>query len=300
MNRPSRLQTELAFWLGDHCVGTQRFNAIDDTGRVLDSLNPVVFPDGSMVGIHHTMSKGVFDLCLADSDDGMEWKHVRVLTPHGSQGELFRAKDESWWAAFEYDAPASVHVRLQRYRTLGALRKGEPLLDTTLPRTLAPTAEGTPSFESTSGNTAKLRLHYYKNGDVDRAASAEYRGQDRWVAKSEDRWNRGLEQLGVLGNIGGRTKIRMAGKDWYIQEGQLKKNDWSSWRLWLVDAKSQIPIEIQMRTPKESKSFANPHAIRFGSNREQLLMTVFMPSEGSNSLEKGSLISIRRIPLQWR
>jgi hypothetical protein len=165
---------------------------------------------------------------------------------------------------------------------------------------LAPSAEGTPSFESTNGDSAKLRLHYYRERDVDRAASGEFRGRGRWDAKVDERWNQGLEALGIKGNIGGRTKFRLAGKDWYIQEGQLAKNDWASWRLWLIDSKSLAPISIPVRTPGGSLSFANPHAVRIGTSREELLLTLFMPTEGNARSEKGEAISQRRIPAQWR
>ena len=298
--KPTQLQKDIAAWLGDLTTGKNAFNVKDNRGAVLDSLNPLVFRDGSFLAIHHSLDAGSFRLNLAESDDGFTWNHVRELANHGSQGELYAATDGSWWLAFEADAPDSVHIRLQRYRTLAALRKGEPLLDELLPRSLAPSAEGTPSFESTNGDSAKLRLHYYRDRDVDRAASGEFRGRGRWDAKVDERWNQGLEALGIKGNIGGRTKIRLAGKDWYIQEGQLAKNDWASWRLWLIDSKSLAPISIPVRTPGGSRSFANPHAVRIGTSREELLLTLFMPTEGNAPLEKGEAISQRRIPAQWR
>ncbi|MFY8051477.1 MAG: hypothetical protein ACOVP2_02570, partial [Armatimonadaceae bacterium] len=120
--KPTKLQRDIAAWLGDLTTGKVIFNARDDRGAVLDSLNPVVFRDGSFLAIHHVLQSASFRLCLVESDDGFSWKHVRELANHGSQGELFAASDGSWWLAFESDAPDSVHIRLQRYRTLAALR----------------------------------------------------------------------------------------------------------------------------------------------------------------------------------
>ena len=124
--KPTQLQKDIAAWLGDLTAGKVIFNAKNDRGAVLDSLNPVVFRDGSFLAIHHTLDAGSFRLNLAESDDGFSWKHVRELANHGSQGELFAATDGSWWLAFESDAPDSVHIRPQRYRTLAPPRQGEP------------------------------------------------------------------------------------------------------------------------------------------------------------------------------
>ena len=71
--KPTQLQKDIAAWLGDLTTGKNAFNTKDDRGAVLDSLNPVIFPDGSFLAIHHSLDAGSFRLNITESDDGFAW-----------------------------------------------------------------------------------------------------------------------------------------------------------------------------------------------------------------------------------
>ncbi|MGC4043076.1 MAG: hypothetical protein QM758_04665 [Armatimonas sp.] len=277
----------LAAWLGD--LRQARFGLRDDTGATLDCLKIAPDPAGGYLGVNHTMKDGVFHLRLTQSTDFINWRYLATLDTHASQGELLPLSNGTFVLAYEHDEPNSTFVRVRRYTSREDLIRGKFAMETTLGRTLAPTAEGTPSIERATRDALTLRFHYYRNGDVDRAAKGTLR-VDSWTTEIDNGLNAAVEAYNVRGNIGGRTKFFLGGKPWYLQEGQLGKNDWASWRLFLLDGACRKALLLPLQTPGGSLSFANPFVGVFG---QTVVMTAFMPSEGNARGEAGAMLCIK-------
>lgn len=277
----------LATWLGD--LRQARFGLRDTTGATLDCLKIVADPAGGYLGVNHTMKDGVFHLRLTHSTGFLTWRYLTTLDTHASQGELLPLPNGTFVLAYEHDEPNSTFVRARRYSSRENLMRGKFAIETTLGRTLAPTAEGTPSIERVTKDTLYLRFHYYRNGDVDRAAKGTLRA-DSWKTEIDNGLNAAVEAYNVRGNIGGRTRFSLGGKTWYLQEGQLGKNDWASWRLFLLDSACRKAVPVPLQTPGSSVSFANPFVGVFG---QTVIVTAFMPSEGSGRGEAGEMLCIK-------
>lgn len=289
----------LAKQLGDVTQSiAYRYGVQDDRGITMDCLKIVAVGPREYLGVSHAMRDGVFSLNLSRSTDLMHWRFITTLDTHASQGEILREPDGAFLLAYEHDEPNSCFVRLRRYANRAAFEKGTFAKEITLQRTLAPTAEGTPSIERVEGETVYLRFHYYRNGDVDRAAKGVLTGWRDWKTEVDPGINRAIEAFGCKGNIGGRTRFLLQGKPYYVQEGQLTKNDWASWRVFLMDGTEQngqrSAVRIPMKTHKGSQSFANPAvtALNEPGKPPRFFVTFFMPTEGNARGESGELAYI--------
>lgn len=294
---------KLAARLGDVRSATEwRYGTRDDRNVTMDCLRIVAASPGDYLGISHALVRPAadepyFSLNLAHSTDLLRWRYVTTLDNHASQGELYRDRDGSFLIAYEHDEPNSVYVRVRRYADRAALEKGRFATEVTLGRTLAPTAEGTPTIERVSGDTLNLRFHYYRNGDVDRAARGVLRGWKDWKTEPDPTINQPLEALGCRGNIGGRSRFIWQGKTFYMQEGQGVKNDWSSWHVYLLSDEQRgqrEAVQIPMRTHAGSTSFANPSVtiLNEPGKPPRAFVSLFLPSQGNAPGEVGELIYI--------
>jgi hypothetical protein len=298
---------QLAVTLGDVTRATAyRYGVKDDRGVTMDCLKILPLAPGDYLGVSHALLRTPterFVLNLARSKDLLNWTYITTLDEHASQGELYRnPADGSILVAYEHDEPNSCFVRLRRYGNRAALEKGQFTREVTLKRTLAPTAEGTPSIERVTRDEIALRFHYYRNGDVDRAAKGVLRGWQDWRTEVDEGINRAVEAYGVRGNIGGRSRFTYAGQTYYVQEGQGGKNDWASWRVYLMEGAEtngvRKAVPIPMKTHGGSKSFANPHVTRLQEPGKptRFFVSLFMPSEGSARGESGELVYIVNAP----
>jgi len=277
-----------------------RYQARDDAGHTLDCLQIVEVAPADYLGVYHTLKKGAFQLHLGHSTNLLDWSHRTVLDEASSQGALWRGPKGDFLLAYEVNVPDAVVMRLRHYpdRTALAQARFDRTLD--LPRTLAPTAEGTPSFETVelgddlTTSRIDLRLHYYRNRRVDRAASGTLRGFTNWTARAEPAIDAALARHGVRGNIGDRSRFRFQNHDYLLQEGQLRPGDWTGWRIYLLEP-AIIPLvahELVISTHGGSRSFANPSIARLRdpSGRWCFVVTLFIPGQGSAQGEAGSLI----------
>ena len=296
MNRGNAagIAAKLAELLGDVRSAPEWRYGLRDDGKVgLDCLKVVTAGLDDHVGVSHAMRGGRFVLRLHRSRDLFTWRHVVDLDDHASQGDLFPQPDGSWWLAYEHDEPNSVFIRLRRYRSRADLERGKWDWETTLGRSLAPTAEGTPTIERVERDAIRLRFHYYRDGDVDRAASGILRGLGDWTTARDAGLDAAVEAKGVRGNIGGRCRLRLGGRYWWLQEGQLRKGDWASWRTWLLDDPVRQASAIPLVTHGGSTAFANPYATLLPGSPARLLVTYFVPSEGAGPGEAGTLLFLR-------
>jgi hypothetical protein len=281
-----------------------RYAAHDDRQAPLDCLKIIQIAPADYLGIHHALQNRVFHLHVSRSTNLLHWRRAATLDEHASQGTLWRAEDGGFLVAYERDTPQAVNMRVRHYEGLAALLEGKFGREFDVPRTLAPTAEGTPDFDRIEWNGAPersrigIRFHFYREMKVDRAATGVLLGFTNWSAAPDPAINTPLERLGVEGNIGDRDGFDFAGRRWFVQEAQMKRGDWTSWRLFLFDAQTMEHWPVSVRTHRGSRSFANPTVTRLRDprGRDVLAATLFLPAQGSAPGEAGALIYV--VPTQ--
>jgi len=279
-----------------------QFGLRDDDGRTMDCLE-VIQPSKrlELLGFYHTFKNGAFSVHLAKSKDFNKWTHVTELDSHASQASIHQAKDGSFLMAYEKDAPNSCWIRIRHYENRAALTLGKFTKEIEIPRSLAPTAEGTPSFESViipdgnlSKSTIKLRFHFYKNARVDQLASGTLTNFKNWKATPSQKLNAAFKKLGGLGNLGDRDPFKWNGEKYYLQEIQGKVGDWGSWGIYLCDREGMPLKKLAFKTPRNATAFSNPSvsSIRTLTGEEQLLFSSFIHSRGTKPGEKGQVFSL--------
>lgn len=277
----------------------------DNDGRSMDCLKVFQPADGKSAGVYyglyHNQQKGVLSAHLARSEDLRVWKHVAVLDEHASQPTVWLCDNGACLVAYEKDKPNACWMRIRYYESLADLSTGKHARAFDIERTLAPTAEGTPSFESvTIGKNGmdtsqiQLRFHYFKNAQVDQLARGTLTDFKVWKAEPSDTINAERVKQGWHGNLGDRDRFVWQGDVYYLQEIQRVKGDWSSWRICLC-AKDSMPVHtLAITTHKASTAFANPNAtwVTDANNQRKLVVTLFLPSEGNHSSEAGTLLYV--------
>jgi hypothetical protein len=294
-----------------------RYAARDDKGNGLDCLKIVEVGKGNYLGVYHSQKEGVFTLKLARSSDLLNWKHVRDLDVHAHQGTLSGGRGPVM-LAYEKDGPNGNWIRLRRYVSASALEGGRSYQEYDLPRKLSKYAEGTPSFQGLgfgAETCGTLRFHYLTDAGVDRQASGYFalsgNSLKQWSPSAEKNMNRHADLLGIKGNFGDRDTFHARYKGAYeLIEGQLTKNDWASWRVFLRSTSSkdvpamfnpEAPLEIKqlaIKTHGGSIAFANPTAtqLTLPNSQEGIVVTLFIPSEGAAKGESGCLIYYFPLP----
>lgn len=279
---------------------TYRYRATDDAGRTLDCLKIHELAPGDYLGVYHTLRNREFQLHLARSTNLLHWTHRTVLDQRASQGAIWHGPRGDFLLAYEVNVPKAVIIRLRHYANLDALLNARLDREIDLPRTLAPTAEGTPSFERVEldGGLATsridLRLHYYREMKVDRAARGTLLGFTNWTARPVPEIDEALYGYGVQGNIGDRDEFEFAGRKFLIQEGQFRPGDWATWEIYLIDEADINAVPVRIRTHAGSRSFANPSVTRLRdpAGKWCLAATLFLPSQGNARGEAGTLIYV--------
>lgn len=288
----------------------------DDRGRGMDCLKvfqPAVAPQaGVYYGVYHNYQQGVLVSHLARSKDLVTWTHLVELDKNASQPAIHSCDNGGFLLAYEHDEPNSVWIRIRYYEDLAALIAGQFQRQCDIPRTLAPTAEGTPSFESVRlGNAGiasseiELRFHYYWNMDVDQLASGTLTNFESWEAEPARDLNSAMREQDWRGNLGDRDKFHWKNQTYYLQEIQRIKGDWSSWRLGLCDAQGRLLQPLKIQTHQGSTAFSNPHItwVRDSNEQAKIVVTLFLHSNGNPPEERGVLLyvidpaeSLKRLP----
>lgn len=276
----------------------------DDRGMSMDCLKVFQPEDsfqGSFLGVYHHRSGGSFLVSLARSQNLVDWTFVVTLDSHASQATIQQCDNGALLLAYEKDAPDSCWIRLRYYDNLDDLIVGTHAREFDIERTLAPTAEGTPSFESVTMagknidlSEVELRFHYYMNRRVDQLARGILTGFKSWHSKPSDRINREFITRGWRGNLGDRDRFIWQGNVYYLQEIQKRRGDWSSWRIWLCGDEGMPIRPLSVKTHNGSVAFANPNASWIVDPKAQrkLVMTLFLPSEGNSRQESGTLLYV--------
>ncbi|MCW5943584.1 MAG: hypothetical protein KIS66_15235 [Fimbriimonadaceae bacterium] len=278
-----------------------RYGLKDDQGASMDCLKVVPSPKAGYLGVYHTLEKGAFTLKIARSMDLLNWRWVVDLDRHAHQGTLF-VTNRSFIVAFEKDGPRRGNwIRVRQYEDQTSLYANRPSREFDAPNTLSKFAEGTPnvlSYRQGERETVlELGMHYYRDGVVDRQARATLTNWTTWKAAKQEAIDRAVEAFGVAGNIGDRDALNDQGRSSLLIEGMKVKDDWSSWGLYLVDRRTNEAAPVRMNTHRGSRSFANPTVTECLSpqGRRCLVVTLFLPSQGSAEGESGELLFYREL-----
>jgi len=277
------------------------YDARDDTGRTMDAAQIVQSPSGPYLAVYHTaLDDGRFHAAIATSTDLRTWHRRHDFGPGTSQPSLAAedsgAEDSGaegsgdWVLAYEKDPDN--HLELRSYPGLAALLAGRRERAFDAPRTLSRCAEGTPNIASAHGTTVELTGHYRAHCDTDRQLTAVLHGFRAWRTRPDQRLDHAVRACGPRGNIGDRTFLRLAGQDLVLIEGQLRPDDFGSWRLYGYDPRLGRAEPVALRTHRGSHAFANPSVttITAPDGRRALLVSVFVPREGAAPGEAGELI----------
>ena len=255
--------------------GAQTFvaNARDNLGTSLDGLDVIAAPPGvpaRYVGVYHALVGGTFVTKLATSDDLTTWTYEADLGTHLSQATLEALPDGGFLLALERDTPDVQYISksnlvVRHYASWAALAAGTFDREVDLPRTLAATAEGTPSLAVTSWNgidasQIAVRFHYLKNIDVDRQASGVLTNLSAagWAPQPDLTVNNMFISLRTRGNLGDRADIRFEGHDFAVLEAQSIKADFGTWRWFLYDRERNEARLLALRAPAGSYALGNP------------------------------------------
>ena len=272
----------------------------DSKGRGMDCLEPFQPKDRdkkeAAFGVYHSRRDGVFSVHLAKSDDLRTWTHLAELDEHASQATIHECEGGALILAYEKDAPNSCWIRLRQYASLEKLIEGKFSREFDVPRSLAPTAEGTPSFElvKANGDDITLRFHFFQKARVDQLATGVLRDFREWKASPSAEVNDALKKIGGLGNLGDRSRFAWSGKTLYLQELQGQRGNWGTWGVCLCDAKGLPLRKLAIKTHRGSKAFSNPAArwIVDKQNKRKLAVTLFIHSKGSDRSEAGQLLYV--------
>jgi hypothetical protein len=279
-----------------------KFGLHDNEGRSMDCLE-VFQPGGKgdIYGVYHTLREQVFSVHLARSKDLKTWTYLATLDSHASQAAIHETDKGAFLLALEKDAPNSCWIRLVHYQDLAHLIAGRSGRQIDLPRTLAPTAEGTPSFESVeipdgdlSKSTIKLH-HYYENARVDQLAAGTLTGFETWKSAPSPRLNQAFKKLGALGNLGDRDGFEWQGKRYFVQEAQGKGGNWGTWGIYLCDHLGRPLKKLAFQTPRGATAFANPSVGRVrlpGASKDVMVLIAFIHSRGTHPSEVGQFLMV--------
>ncbi|MDX6676848.1 MAG: hypothetical protein QOE31_900 [Solirubrobacteraceae bacterium] len=320
----------------DHTTA-HRYGARDDRGAPLEGLKVVQVGD-RYVGVYHSPGGGRFNVRVATSKDLIEWTRRATLDEDASQPTISVQPGGSLIVAYEkttvldllsrpalpdalagpldiIDGPLNrIRIRFRFYRSVDALLDNQVSRQFTAPRTLSPTAEGTPSITNAilrrgliSRSRIEVGMHYFAdvNGDgrpdLDRLATAVLTNFGAWQARAQPSLDAELLKLKSVhqgfaapprGSIGDRDQIIFDGVRLDLQEAQYTPGDYSSWRLFLIDPRSRAARPLEITTGGQSRSFGNPTAtaLTAPSGRPAIFVSMYVFAEGAARGEAGPLI----------
>lgn len=288
------------------------FRVIDSLGASADAIDIVANPaaPGTYLGTYHiNLGRGRFALRLASSRDLRGWRKIADLDAGGgAMGTLHALPGGGFLLAYEAQRPTqpngkvATNVRLRWYRDGAALLSGRATDERTLPRRLSPSNEGTPNFRDVTwrGSLASSRIllgfHWLDHGPklpVDRQGNATF-DHGKWSVTRDAGVDRALSGMGFHGNHGARRQFHFpaGGKLWRIYEAQERVNVTGSWRVFLYDVAARRLKRLQIRTPRGSRSFANPtvSVLPSPAGGSALVVTMFVFAAGSGDGESGALV----------
>lgn len=268
-----------------------RYGARDDLGNEMDTVNIIAAPDGGFVGLYHSYRAGTYRVHLATSSDLMNWTWKVTLAEQASMPTIEPALGGGYVVAWEQE-PGN-HLKFAYYESWTDLLDGVASKTLDAPRRSSSCAEGTPNLYVASRSRLDVGFHYFGDCVLDRQA----RGTSDWTSWSPVRQpslDDALEVHGVMGGIGDRDDVTFEGIAFTLLEGQVVKDDWRTWRIFLLDDATGEAEPLSVHTDAGSLAFTNPtiELIEIGG-RDAILVTLFVPQEGAAGAEVGELIYYR-------
>jgi hypothetical protein len=287
-----------------------RYGLRDDRGVSMDTLKVVGHPDGGYLGVYHSRARGgrSFTVHLARSADLLTWTRHADLDRDASQPMLTALPGGAFLLVVEAGgAGRPAWLRVHHYPDARDLLAARPDRTFDAPHTLVPPdrfAEGTPHVEAATGtgdldgSVIDIGFHYHRDGVVDRQGRGRLTGFRQWRAAADPAADAAIERWDVHGNIGGRDTAGWNGARITLVEGQLRRGDWGSWRVFRYDRATGVATPLPIRTHGGSTAFANPTVtvLPAPSGRTALLATMFVVGEGAASGEAGPLLYFRELP----
>lgn len=280
------------------------YDAHDSIKQNMDGAKIIQDKSGEYLAVYHTFENNRPHLSLASSKDLINWQFICRLGKIGqSQPYICQLQDNSYLVAAEQEEPPSAHVSLMLYANRQDLNRDKVKARFDAPRTLA-LCEGTPNIYSVRLNpdifhsSIDIGAHYYRNKVVDRQQRAKLTNFSTWQTVAERGYDQVIERFGVKGNIGDRDFINYKTAQLGIIEGMGTIGDWSSWRCYLYDFVNGHAEPLSIKTRGGSRAFANPAItnLRLPDGTPAVVVTLFIPSQGSAAGEAGQLIYFRRCP----
>lgn len=302
----------LAGLLDARAADTFVADARDDRLDSLDCLDVIAAPAGQgvpgrYIGVYHALIGGVFVSKVATSNDLTTWTHRADVGSHASQPTLASLPDGGFLLAVERDRPDARYVSannlvLRHYATWAALAAGAFHREVDLPRSLAPTAEGTPALDVRRWNGPEdsqiaITFHYLKDIDVDRQAAGVLTNFDAagWAPQPDAVINDLSVGLGTRGNLGDRSDVLFEGHPFAVVEAQAIKANFGTWRWYLYDRERKEARLLAIRLPRGSYALGNPtvRALRDPNGESLLLFSGYAFHEGAGPGEAGQFIALR-------
>ena len=274
------------------------YNLTDDRGQSMAGAKIIAVPEtGRFAAIYFTWREdlGLFEVHLATSSDLMTWTWQVMLASEASQPTISLARDGGYVAAWEETLLAGdpSTPTFAYYPTWRALLAAAPSKTYHVTLSLSPCCEGTPNLYSASSQFVDVGIHYFRDEIVDRQARATM-DWTSWSVVRQAALDKELTDLGVAGSIGDRDAVTFEGYDFTIIEGQLRRDDWGAWRLFLHDRATSSAVPLDVRTHAGSLSMSNPTVTVVElDGRATLVVGIFIQEEAPGSGEGGQLLYVR-------
>ena len=278
----------------------KRYNARDDTGRVMDTAKIIQDSAGSYLAVYHSLNQaeGRFHVSVATSTDLLNWTFRYDFGPGTHQPTIHALADGANGYVVAWEQDPDNHLSFRYFKDREDLLGGKASRTVDAPQTLSDCAEGTPNIYSVQLNSGinksviDVGAHYFWNCDRDRQQRGTLTDFKSWTAAPQPQVDAPILAAGVLGNIGDRDDFTYARRDYLLIEGQFVKGDFGTWRTFLYDVRAGTADQLAITTDGGSTAFANPSItlLRLPDGRAGFVAGLFLPSEGAAPGESGQLI----------
>ena len=277
-----------------------RYSSRDHLGHTMDCVKIIKRPNSEeFIGVYHTYIDNIPRVNLAVSNDLFNWTWIHELAYFGSQPTIAVPSDQPQGYIVAWEQEPNNHLQFSFYPTWSDLQTGTSQKNFTVPRFLSRCAEGTPNiFGEPTLNNIDVGFHFYDNCVVDRQARGTLKNFSLWTdVRKQPNVDNAVLSYGVQGNIGDRDALtNFSDFAFTVIEGQYKVQDFGTWRTFIFDPQTETADQVPVITDGGSQAFANPTmTLATWKNQSILIVTLFVPSEGSAPGEAGELIYYHKL-----